>query len=311
MRLLLLTVLLVLPSSVVGQGYLHPVHTGEGDPMMSPGDARAVPESAAYLPLDGERELGGYPVAATITRATSAWCPDSTGQITEAAAGYACFDGADRTTNYAVHSQRLHSWSLVNATVTQDIITAPDGTLTADSLDEDGTASTTHRAYISHQYVTPGNPNSWSIYVKAGARTWARLYATTDNKYANVNLSTCALGAYDATSASVSDQGGGWCRVSFVFPPTVSSQAVTLYACEADNDCNFSGLSQVSLYAWGAQVSPGSSPGACACPSFGTSCTCTSGGGALSVAGASTNYVGDTLDLTTWLVPSRHQWDSA
>lgn len=71
-------------------------------------------------------------------------------------------------TNLVLHSQALDNavWAKSNATITADAVTAPDGTLTADSLVED-TSTTSH---LMNQAITvvASTDYTLSLYIRAG-----------------------------------------------------------------------------------------------------------------------------------------------
>jgi hypothetical protein len=61
-------------------------------------------------------------------------------------------------------------WSKTRSSIREDETTAPDGTLTADKLVEDTTASNTHT--IQSTVTPPATAHTLSVFAKKGERTW-------------------------------------------------------------------------------------------------------------------------------------------
>jgi len=87
---------------------------------------------------------------------------------------------SDGTLKYAAHnlftySEDLSNWSSFNAsTISSNTVVAPDGTLTADTLIEDGTSSNHH---IKNNFTTEdGVTYTYSVYVKAQSSRNVTLY---------------------------------------------------------------------------------------------------------------------------------------
>ena len=111
-------------------------------------------------------------------------------------------------------------WGKLNSTVTSNSITAPDGTLTADTFT--GSSATSY-IYTNTPISSIGN-NTFSIYVKAGSLTSFSLdFATSALSYGGrsiINLTTGTAGAiayYGGASGwttNVESVGNGWYRCS-------------------------------------------------------------------------------------------------
>lgn len=180
----------------------------------------------------------------------------------------------DNAPNALLQSDALGTtWTATRSSVTANSVAAPDGTTTADTINEDGTAAQTH--FIS-QAVTVSSTAldySFSCSLKAGTRSWAQLQlieGTSNHELrANVNLATGALGTVSAAGANwtnargfVVAEGDGWYRLTVV--GRKASAATTISAIiaigEADADITFSGLSAASMYAWRASLAQSSFP---------------------------------------------------
>ena len=181
--------------------------------------------------------------------------------------------GSDGVLRYAPHNLLLQSqtfetasWTKTRATVTANAVAAPDGTVTAATLSEDGTAETTHIATQSFSY-TGGTTYTFSIFVKKANRDWfvyqlpsAAFAGTSPQRTVSFNLNTGAVGTSGAsfTSSSIQSVGNGWYRcIATAAASATASSLFQIIIGEADGDFTFDGLSQASLYIWGAQISQG------------------------------------------------------
>lgn len=215
----------------------------------------------------------------TFSRATSGTYVNSNGYITNSSVlNYLTysnqFDNAAWTksnsfvqTNLLTYSQDIDNaaWSKTGVAVAGGSINstiAPDGTLTAESIVEDGTTG-------NHWfYQTPANTaalHSLSVYLKPAGRTWAGLRMTltgTVISYAWFNLATGTVGTVNAgLTASIQNVGNGWFRCT-IYGTIVAATPVVVFAADADGSNTYAGTaSLVAMYAWGVQHVQGSVPG--------------------------------------------------
>jgi hypothetical protein len=191
----------------------------------------------------------------TFSRTTNATLVDSTGRVTYA------------PNNTALYSEQFDNayWGKVAATVTSNAAVAPNGTTTADKLVENTAVTTGH-------YINPSpNPlNSlslgqsciYSIYAKAGERTFIQLIATavgpaSTNPIAGFDLANGTAGTPSATvTSTITDVGDGWYRCSMAFPISTAA-AATLQTRLALNSAaapsSYTGDGTSGLFIWGAQ----------------------------------------------------------
>lgn len=176
---------------------------------------------------------------------------------------------------YAKHNLLLQSqtfdnasWTKTRSSITQDTAIAPDGTTTADSLVEDGTASNTHDL---RQAVTNTGTNTWtlSVYFKAVNRPWAVIEiqngtATSNRARAWFDLQNGVVGTGNTAgsgvtyvSHSIQNVGNGWYRCILIgtADSAVTSVQAWLEGTTADNVQNYNGVNgQTSVYVWGSQL---------------------------------------------------------
>lgn len=145
---------------------------------------------------------------------------------------YCGMDSSDRVlVNRVIRSEEADNaaYTRTSSTVTANTTIAPDGTTTADTLIE--TASTSDHNIRQSFSVTNGVAYRLSAYARAGTRTFAQLATGSGGfgtaRYANFNLSTCALGDVGAsTTASAVLVGSGWCRMTIEMTASATTSAL-------------------------------------------------------------------------------------
>lgn len=167
------------------------------------------------------------------------------------------YDG--RTTTMAEQNLLFSSqvftsgWAVVGS-ITGNSTTAPDGTTTASTFNNNGT--TGNYVYQASSARTD-LPFTFSMYLKASSTTSARLYVWNSNVAAEMavdfNLSTGAVTATSApsggtiTNSGITSVGNGWYRCWFSGTYESGNSAYnwnpTVYA-----------LNGTALYIWGAQI---------------------------------------------------------
>jgi len=225
----------------------------------------------------------------TFTRASTATFFNSAGVLTSAAIDAPRFDYNPSTlaaqgllieearTNSLLRSAEFDnaSWIKTRATVTANTATAPDGTTSADSIVEDGTAANTHD--LRQGGITNSATTNWtlSFFLKAVNRTWALIElqntsATSNRARAWFNLQTGVVGTGNTVgsgityvSHSIQNVGNGWYRCVVVGTVDVSVTSIQAWVegTIADNTTNYDGVNgQTSVYIWGAQLEAGAFP---------------------------------------------------
>jgi len=184
------------------------------------------------------------------TRTTAGTYVDSTGKIVSTPASRNLLTFTQQFDNAA--------WSKNNAAVTANTTTAPDGTLTADKLEETATTAV-HNA--GQSITTSAVAYTWSCYVKAAERNFALLYHTQSNSSLAVNLTTGATGTASGTvaptSSSVVAVGNGWWRVSMTVTATAASNFFGVYVMNDLVNASYAGVAGSGIFIWGAQLELG------------------------------------------------------
>jgi hypothetical protein len=195
----------------------------------------------------------------TFTRASTATYYNSAGVLTTT--GF----------NLLLYSEQFDNawWFKSRATATANVIVSPDGTVDADKLTEDTTASNTHYIATTEYSTVSGTSYTWSVYLKAGERTKARValqmfftgsaYPTT-NPRVNVDLTTGTLsGANGTIATSITNAGNGWYRVtvSATANATQADQLAGVFLLDDAGNQTYTGDGTSGLFIWGAQLETG------------------------------------------------------
>ena len=200
-------------------------------------------------------ELGS--TASTYIPTTTAAVTVGTPRITDA--GYWA---EEARTNLQIRSQEFDNtgaWSTVRSAVTANQTTAPDGTTTADKLDETATTGTHYVA--GALTVTTATVYTYTVYLKAGERTYAAIYEGAKGQGKFFNLSTGAvMGNLVAApdSAAITSAGNGWWRCSITITTAGTSFAPSIYTTNDGSTISYAGTAGSGIYTWQADVQAGS-----------------------------------------------------
>lgn len=149
------------------------------------------------------------------------------------------------------------AWLKLNATITSNAITAPDGTNTADKLVET-VADNVHIVYRSPT-VVDGAAYTLSVYAKAAERNWLFMFEDSgSNGNAWFNLSTGTIGTTGSgTVATMTNAGNGWYRCSITYTQPGTTGRIR-YAVTINNAVSeYAGNGTSGIYIWGAQLEAG------------------------------------------------------
>lgn len=162
----------------------------------------------------------------------------------------------EATTNIAQYSEDFTNawWTKLRCSILSNSLIAPDGTVTADKFVED-TATGEHDCYRS-ALLTVDAAATFSIYAKAGERSWIRLsFGGTDRVY--FDLSTGTIGTKDNASikAQIIDVGGGWYRCSIAIASINAGNDLAVFGTSTGNGvASYTGDGSSGVYFWGAQA---------------------------------------------------------
>ena len=190
----------------------------------------------------------------TFTRASSGTYVDSQGVIKTA------------TTNLLTYSEQFDNaaWSVARCTISANTTTSPDGATTADTIVED-TTSNSHPVYRTVAGLANATAYTASVYIKASARSKARIAlantAFAANVYVDFDLTAVTATASNATGTIVA-VGNGWYRCTAT-ATTVAAASGDIYIqpLNAAGAASYLGTGVNALFIWGAQLEQSSTVG--------------------------------------------------
>jgi hypothetical protein len=149
-------------------------------------------------------------------------------------------------------------WQKSGISATGDTTTAPNGTSTADTLQNSNTSG-----YVRQQnLILSAGQYTQSCYFKKNNNNWVAIYTSDGGAnyaiaYFNVNTgvvgTTSAIGTFSAASSSIENVGNGWYRCSLTFTkPSTGATEVSTIVPDADN--SFSRTVGQNTFAWGGQL---------------------------------------------------------
>lgn len=156
-------------------------------------------------------------------------------------------------------------WVKNSLTVTSNIITAPDGYVTADKIVESTGTPSYRRIYqLSTGANTPLGFHTFSIYIKKAERFVIGLSMSdgvTGDVGCTFNLNTISCipaytnGSWTLLGSKISDAGGGWfkCSISGYRNSGVRSD-VFVYMLDDTGNSTYTGNGTSGIYIWGAQL---------------------------------------------------------
>ena len=179
----------------------------------------------------------------------------------------------DNAPNAVTYSEQYDNsaWTKTRSTITANAYSAPDGTVTADRLTEDSSATTTHFVDRSLIVSSAAADYSFTVSLKAGTRGWVfvQMYesigGTGVGTYFNIgsgSLGTASTGVnWSNQRIFVVPRGDGWYEITIVARKTNAATAINagVYLASGDGGVSYTGS---GLYAriWRSSFSQSSLP---------------------------------------------------
>lgn len=170
--------------------------------------------------------------------------------------------------NIVTYSQQLDAgggWAGLNATVTANARTAPDGTATMDAIVESNTNNAVHRVQSVGINVTSGVTYAFSGYHEKGAADYVIINLSPGvfgTNSAAFNMATGAVVSATGGAASIEAMANGQYRWSVVIAATATS-ACQLFinpSTSSSSSAYVGVIGRTNAYAWGIQGEAGSAP---------------------------------------------------
>ena len=225
---------------------------------------------------------GNYADLITFTRASSATYLDSDGILKTASTNEPRieYDADGNRLGLLVEESRtnLESYSLVidanwgksDTTITNNAITAPDGTTTA-SLVKETTVTSSHRVQ-GNGIISSGTTYTFSVYAKKKERSvfsigGAGLFGASEMPEFDVDNGVAYNGGTGNALVSIQDVGNGWYRCSVTYTATGTSGYILQLHDSLKNappasasGFIYTGDGSSGMYFWGAQLEAASFP---------------------------------------------------
>jgi hypothetical protein len=218
----------------------------------------------------------------TFTRASSATRFDSTGTLVTMGNNEARFDYNPTTlaplgllieeqrTNLVTYSEQFDNaaWTKTRSSITANATTSPDGTVDADKLVEDTTATSTHLITQSFSGTT-GTIYTATLYAKAAGRDFVRISlpsaifgVATTWAFNLTTGATTPIASSSGTTATSENVGNGWwrIRVTSIAATATASGNFQVAISETATNATYTGDGTSGLYIWGAQLEAGAFP---------------------------------------------------
>jgi hypothetical protein len=240
--------------------------------------ARSIQDPLPALDLDWatDRSLpAAYGPTPSFSRASTGTLTNSSGVLTTAAINAPRFNHVyngsswvskgllveEARTNSFFYSEDFSNayWTKSASTVSSNVTLAPDGTNTADKIEET-TSNAAHQAYSI--FSASATTYTFSVYGKSSERNLLQVDFNGSVNYAIFNLTSGTVTASSGSglTASITSVGNGWFRCAI----TQSQSSGTIYPAFrpvlTGTTTIYAGTTGYGLFMWGAQIESGSFP---------------------------------------------------
>jgi len=157
--------------------------------------------------------------------------------------------------NLFSHSEQFDNaaWATSNASITADATNSPEGTLTADRIQENAN-TTTHRTSQTETLVV-GSTVTAKVWAKADERSIVQVYTnhTASLSGANFDLNAGTTLTVTGVTATMTDFGDGWylCAIEFTVTNATASVFIAMQTSDAAMNAAYAGDNSSGLFLWG------------------------------------------------------------
>jgi hypothetical protein len=170
--------------------------------------------------------------------------------------------------NLLLQSQTFDSatWTKQYVAVTPAATIAPDGTLTGEAMVSTVTTSVIHDVNAAEPAaLSVGQTTTFSVYLKAGAVSWALIYIDSGSFYVYFNMAGAgATGtATGVGTATIQAVANGWyrCSLTIVKKYVPGTVYVEIASANGSNTYAAADTTTPQIYVWGAQYVQSNQPG--------------------------------------------------
>lgn len=160
----------------------------------------------------------------------------------------------------------LSSYSGSNATLTGSSVLSPACTISAATLQEDATASTTHQAFFHVTVAVLAQSYTYTVYAKRGVGTRNIQPTVFDASFAGqltviVDLGQCGIAVaafanppFSNASATTAKTQNGWCKITLTGTLAVGSSIWLINDMVNGTTNSYNGDGTSTLQLWGASI---------------------------------------------------------
>ena len=194
----------------------------------------------------------------TFTRASAAYYTNAAGVMSNFASGVPRIGDVGLlvepgATNILTYSQQMDNaaWTKTNATISANATTAPDGTTTADKLEEDSVNTTHYTSQIPS--ASGGATYIVSVYAKAAERSHFLLYDEGVGTFFNLANGTITSDYSAPLAKGIEPLTNGWYRC-WIAVTSTGATGPQIMVCNAATTYSYTGTTGYGIYIWGAQT---------------------------------------------------------